>query len=113
MPPDRGDKAQSSRTAHRPNKPSGWTEITHPFHPLRGQRFPVLNKRRVSGIDGLILRGTTGGTFYVPREWTDRDDPPAWADLPVGPQVLDIVKLVALAELLAAVEQPRDGGLHK
>ncbi|MEM5388719.1 DUF5372 family protein, partial [Paraburkholderia phymatum] len=28
----------------------GWAEICHPFHPLKGQRFPVLKRRRVSGI---------------------------------------------------------------
>lgn len=33
---------------------------------LSGQRLPVLNKRRVSGIDRLIRHGTFGGTFCVP-----------------------------------------------
>jgi hypothetical protein len=41
----------------------GWAEICHPFHPLRGQRFPVLKKRRIAGNDTLILRGLDCGTF--------------------------------------------------
>jgi len=110
---DRSGYPQTSRTAQRPDEPSGWAEITHPFHPLRGRRFPILKKRRVSGIDGLILQGTSGGTFCVPREWTDRDVPAAWSDPGSGRQVLDFVKLIALTELLAALVHPHGRGLHK
>jgi len=49
----------------------------------------------------------------VPREWTDREVPAAAADLAVGAHVVDFVKLIALAELLAALEQADDRGLHK
>jgi hypothetical protein len=55
----------------------GWAEIRHPFHPLRGQRFEVLKKRRVAGVDTLILRERESGSFSIAREWTD------WADLSV------------------------------
>ncbi|HXJ96158.1 MAG TPA: DUF5372 family protein, partial [Terriglobia bacterium] len=63
------------QTALVPHSPLGWAEISHPFHPLRGQRFEVLKKRRVAGVDTLILRELERGTLSVPREWTD------WADL--------------------------------
>jgi hypothetical protein len=53
----------------------GWVEIRHPFHPLRGQSFPVVKKRRVAGVDTLILRGLEHGTFSIAREWTDWADP--------------------------------------
>jgi hypothetical protein len=56
----------------------GWAEIRHPFHPLRGQRFEVLKKRRVAGVDTLILRERECGSFSVAREWTD------WADPSIG-----------------------------
>ena len=46
----------------------------HPYHPLRGQQFPVLKMRRVSGVDTLILRGAGGETFAVPLAWTDAVD---------------------------------------
>ncbi|HXJ95558.1 MAG TPA: DUF5372 family protein, partial [Terriglobia bacterium] len=42
------------QTALVPHSPLGWAEISHPFHPLRGQRFEVLKKRRVAGVDTLI-----------------------------------------------------------
>jgi hypothetical protein len=53
----------------------GFAEICHPFHPLRGQRFEVLKKRRVAGVDTLILRELQRGSFSIAREWTDWADP--------------------------------------
>ena len=78
----------------------GWAEIRHPFHPLRGQRFEVLKKRRIAGVDTLILREMERGSFSVAREWTD------WADLPLSdsPGIptsrLDARSLLELATLL-------------
>ena len=50
-------------------------EIRHPFHPLRGQRFAVLKKRRVAGHETLIVCDPARGTLSVRREWTDLADP--------------------------------------
>jgi Family of unknown function (DUF5372) len=78
----------------------GWAEICHPFHPLRGQRFEVLKKRRVAGVDTLILREPVFGSFSIAREWTD------WADLSVyemfglPPTRLDAESLLELVTLL-------------
>src|SRR5579871_584432 len=41
--------ANCTRLDH--SKPLGWAEIRHPFHPLRGQRFPVLKTKRTGGVD--------------------------------------------------------------
>ncbi|MYD87812.1 MAG: hypothetical protein F4018_12800 [Acidobacteria bacterium] len=87
--------------------------MTHPFHPLRGRRFPILKARRVSGLDTLILQGTSGGTFRVPREWTDREVPAAASALAIDPHILDFVKLIALTELLEALKHAGDRGLPK
>ncbi|MGH8336193.1 MAG: DUF5372 family protein, partial [Gammaproteobacteria bacterium] len=37
------------RTTQVANESLGWAEVRHPFHPLKGQRFPVLKTRRVGG----------------------------------------------------------------
>src|SRR5260370_37651675 len=84
------------RTALLANQPLGSAEITHPFHPRRGQRFVVLKVRRVSGVETLSLRHVELGSFAVPREWTD------WAPLdaqaaPTGqPLLIDAFGLLAL-----------------
>ena len=83
-------------------QPLGSAEVTHPFHPRRGQRFVVLKVRRVSGVETLSLRHVELGSFAVPREWTD------WAPLdaqaaPTGGQPLLIpcrVEMPRWSELL-------------
>lgn len=78
----------------------GWAVITHPFHPLRGDRFRILKARKWAGRPTLILEGGYAGTFAVPREWTDRD--PA-GGVQEGGTILApsaLLELVALSESL-------------
>ena len=82
------------------SSPLGWAEICPPFPPLRGQRFEVLKKRRVAGVDTLILRELERGTFSVPREWTDWADLSRYDLLPLPPRRLVADSLFELAALL-------------
>jgi hypothetical protein len=83
----------------------GWARITHPFHPLREQRFRVLKTRKVAGQDTLILQGTQSGTFAVAREWTDLADPfPYYQN--GGP--LPILSFQCLRELMEMVNHIAD-----
>jgi hypothetical protein len=92
-----------SLTALGPNRHLGWAEITHPFHPLRGQRFAVLKTRRFSGVETLSLRSNFRGPNSVPREWTDWAEPSPYAGLGLAPLVFDFACLVQLADLLEAL----------
>ena len=83
----------------------GWAEITHPFHPLRGQRFAVVKTRRFSGVEMLSLRSSFRGPNSVPREWTDWAEPSPYAGLGLAPLVFDFGCLVQLADLLEALER--------
>ena len=77
--------------------------ITHPFHPLRGQRFEVLKERSHAKGQILMLRGTSRGTFGVPLEWTDRA-PPSRTDL------FDWVSLIQLTDLIERLQEVAQGG---
>jgi hypothetical protein len=82
----------------------GWAEIVHPFHPLRGRRFEVVKKRRIAGVDTLILRELERGTLSIPREWTDWADPTPYDALTLSPHRLAadcLFELVALLDALA------------
>jgi hypothetical protein len=53
----------------------GSVVVTHPFHPLRGQRLEVLfAKRRDDGVVFVCSGGVTG-QMTLPRSWTDRGEP--------------------------------------
>ncbi|MGA2077425.1 MAG: DUF5372 family protein, partial [Terriglobia bacterium] len=97
------DCRRSGQTALVPRSPLGWAEISHPFHPLRGRRFEVLKKRRVAGVDTLILGELERGTFSVPREWTDWADPSPYDSLTLPPHHLAADCLLELAALVDAL----------
>ena len=98
------------RTALEPSSPLGWAEIRHPFHPLRGQRFEVLKKRRIAGVDTLILREVKRGSFSVACEWTDWADPSLADSLNFPPRRLDAESLLELATLLEVLTNPKQKG---
>jgi hypothetical protein len=88
-------------TAHTNNPRLGWATITHPFHPLRTQRFKVLKTRRVAGVDTLILRHPDRGSYTVVQEWTDWGLPETCL-VPAGAmQKRAVEPLLQLANLLA------------
>jgi hypothetical protein len=84
----------------------GSAEVTHPYHPLRGQRFVVLKLRRVSGVETLSLRHPDLGSFAMRREWTDWAAPDAGAAPNVEPMIIDVSGLVALADLVESILSP-------
>jgi hypothetical protein len=104
---------RSTRTAHEHSEPLGWAEIRHPFHPLRGQSFPVLKTRRLAGVDTLILRGLERGTFSVAREWTDWADPDPYSALGLPPRRWDLDLLLDLANLLEQLSSKSSRKLPK
>ena len=101
---------RSSRTAQGSNEHLGWAQVTHPFHPLRGQSFEVLKTRRVAGVDTVILRHPGRGTWAVAREWTDWAEPSA--EPPPGQPQARLEPWQAI-ELAVLVEQLRSEGIDK
>jgi hypothetical protein len=98
------------RTALDIKSDLGWAEICHPFHPLRGQRFQVLKKRRTAGIDTFLLRDPDHGTFSIAREWTDWADPSPYGPLGLPPRRFDAESLFELATLLEQLTKPEQKG---
>ncbi|HEX2645950.1 MAG TPA: DUF5372 family protein, partial [Candidatus Dormibacteraeota bacterium] len=90
-------RAQSSR----PSSISDSIVVTHPFHPLAGQRLPVVLERRRAGAERvLVCEGGPAGRVTLPVGWTDRV--PAALSHRLGPE-----GLTALAELVAALQRAR------
>jgi hypothetical protein len=79
----------------------GSIEVTHPFHPLRGQKFVVLKLRTVSGVVRLSVRHPELGTFAIPADWTD------WsvASMPGQSLMIDTFGLVELAEIVESLSR--------
>jgi hypothetical protein len=86
---------------------SGWTEITHPFHPRRHQQFKVLKVRRVSGMPILSLQDPRGGIFSIAQDWTDLADPSMQTAADLVPTVIYFASLLILADIVNEIEQIR------
>jgi Family of unknown function (DUF5372) len=94
--------ARSIQTAHQCKTCLGWVTISHPFHPLKGQKFEVLFVRSLPEKKILSLKNPSGGTFAVPHEWTDRESPLSQAT------ILSAQSLLMLAELIQKLKDEVD-----
>ena len=70
--------------------------MTHPFHPLVGQRLPILFTRRRAASRLYVCEGGPLRTVTLPEEFTDRGLPPA-------PRPLTAEVLAELAATISAL----------
>ena len=80
----------------------GSVVVTHPFHPLRGQRLEVLLERRCGGGRVFVCDAGDGRNLELAEDATDRR-------APVGERVLSFEVLVGLVAVVAAI----DGGKER
>ncbi|MGH3182746.1 MAG: DUF5372 family protein [Streptosporangiaceae bacterium] len=71
--------------------------VTHPFHPLNGQRLEVLYARRRGAATVFVCAGGLSGQMTLPQAWTDRGEPPQ-------PRRLSAEGLAGLDTLIRAIE---------
>jgi hypothetical protein len=77
--------------------------VTHPFHPLRGQRLEVLLESRKGAARVYVCDGGWLGGVALPEDATDRGPQPA--ERPLSLEVL-----VELAAVVAAIGDARARG---
>jgi hypothetical protein len=76
--------------------------VTHPFHPLSGQRLRVLFERRYeSGGLSFCCEGGPLGSVMLPVDWTDRGKPAV-------ERALGYEELVELAVVVEALTTRRE-----
>ena len=74
----------------------GFVVVTHPFHPLKGQRLEVLFAKRRAGAVVFVCSGGFTGQMTLPQGWTDRGGP-------ARPQRLSAEGLAVLGALARAI----------
>jgi hypothetical protein len=93
---------QTARSRRPGEVPESFVTVTHPFHPLGGQRLRVLFERKLAGGLAVSCEGGPLGSLMVPVAWTDRG--PAVADAPLTYEVL-----TELAGVISAVNPRHEG----
>lgn len=95
-----------------PSESLGCATITHPYHPLRGQRFPIIKTRHLSNQEMFILQGSDHGTFALPREWTDQALPSVISSLDT-PLKLDVTSLLILQKNLQQLKEKASSDMNE
>lgn len=90
-----------------PNRMDGdlFFTVTHPFHPLSGQRFPLLAQRRAWGEWRVFFHDPlTHRVRSLPTAWTDLAPPDPFVILAAGHAILRFTDLQALHRLLSNLQ---------
>lgn len=79
-------------------------EVTHPFHPLHGREFELIDYRHNWGEDHVYFSDATGLVRRLPARWTS-----VWAQDPfvaaaAGRSPLRVADLGELADLIARLQ---------
>ena len=91
------------------NPPSGFVAITHPHHPLRGQRVEIIRIRR--GLDpDLIVRFPDGRHAAIALSSTDYLLSPDGLSAPAAEHLLDLHGLRSVIQLLERIAQRPHSG---
>lgn len=85
--------------------------VTHPFHPLVGQRFAAVMQRAAYGEPRVFyLDPCTAQVRSLPLAWTDHAAPDPFRRVAAGRAILRLADLRALRDLVGALRAAdRDG----
>ena len=83
--------------------------VTHPFHPLHGRTFRLVDCRQTWGEDRVYFHDESGQLARLPRQWTDvaPDDPTVVVG--AGRAHFRYDDLCRLADLLVRLESLSSG----
>jgi hypothetical protein len=92
---------QTARSRKPREDSESFLTVTHPFHPLAGQRLGVLFERHYKSTGlAFCCEGGPLGSVMLPAGWTDRGPAPQ-------PRALGYEQLVELAALVRALATHR------
>jgi hypothetical protein len=78
--------------------------VTHPFHPLFGRTFALIDYRQTWGEDRVYVHDEGGQWRHVPERWTDAAPVDPFVVLAAGRAHFRLEDLLALADLLAQLD---------
>ena len=90
--------SRPQQTAHDPSD-SG-VLITHPFHPFRGQRLPILHRGASAACEWLLLQLPDGPVLRIPVAWTELSAPDSYVLAGQGRASFRVPDLLELRSLL-------------
>ncbi len=74
--------------------------MTHPFHPLRGREFELIQTKRCWGIERVYYTDESGVLRHLPVGWTSVAVKDPFVKVAAGRSAFRVVDLQALGEWL-------------
>ena len=84
--------------------------ITHPFHPLQGREFVLVDERRSRHGDRVWYEGADGSVRTVPKGWTSLAAPDPFEVISAGRSWFRFGDLAGLVALLDDLRRDSDPG---
>jgi hypothetical protein len=84
--------------------------VTHPFHPLAGQEFEFVKRRRNWRKDRVYFFDGDGELVSLPAEWTDVVAADPFVVVAAGRSPFHMSGLLELSELVAGLSLERASG---
>ena len=82
--------------------------MTHPFHPLHGREFPLVEIKSVMGVELVHYTGDDGALRSIRRGWTSVACEDPFVRVGSGRSAFRVSDLLALGSLLDSLDG--DGG---
>ena len=83
--------------------------VTHPFHPLRGQTYPILSRHTAWGEARVqFLDPATGRVRWLPIDWTSLGAQDPFVEMAQGRAVLRMVDLEQLSVRLRELKPEQE-----
>jgi len=79
-------------------------EVTHPFHPWKGQRLVLANRRQNWGEDRVVFYDAEGQLRSMPATWTDLDPPDIRSVVAAGDSFFRVDDLLVLVGLISEIK---------
>ena len=86
--------------------------VTHPFHPLAGQEFEFVKRRKNWQLDRVYYFDAAGALATVPADWTDVVAPDPFVVIAAGRSPFRTEDLLALTELVASLASGTGDGVQ-
>ena len=78
--------------------------MTHPFHPLRGREFPLVEIKPTMGMEYVHYTGDDGVLRSIRRAWTSVACEDPFVRVASGRSAFRVSDLLALAALLTGLD---------
>ena len=84
-------------------------EVTHPFHPLHGERFALVSRWKNWGGDRVLFRDRKGRARSLPTAWTSVAPADPFVVLAAGRSFFRVADLLTLLVLIGGDQEGKGG----